>query len=69
MPDVIQRGKQIDYQPNWKGRGKDSYIFAAPVKIGDETAYVAAVVLKGEKNKFYLHEVVDSNGNVYYTQE
>ncbi len=29
-------------EQNWKGRGYDSYIFAAPVDIGDKTTYVAA---------------------------
>ena len=23
VPDVIEKGKQIDYQKNWKGKGKD----------------------------------------------
>ena len=29
-----------------------------------ETAYVAAVVKRTSKNRFYLHEVIDANGNV-----
>ncbi len=66
VPDVIATGKQIDYQQNWKGRGYDSYVFAAPVKLGDQTSYVAAVVLSDSNNRFYLHEVVDENGNLIY---
>lgn len=69
VPDVIANGRQIDYQPNWKGRGYDSYVFAAPVKIGDNTSYVAAVVLKDKTNRFYLHEVVDAEGNLIYRIE
>lgn len=64
VPQVIQRGKQVDYQENWKGRGYDGYVFAAPVEMDGETVYVAAVVKKTSKNRFYLHEVVDSNGNI-----
>ena len=66
VPDVIASGKQIDFQENWKGRGYNSYVFAAPVKIGDQTNYVAAVVLSDSNNRFYLHEVVDENGNLIY---
>lgn len=63
VPEVIQNGKQIDYAENWKGRGKDSYVFAAPVDYGGKKTYVAAVVLKDSENRFYLHEVLDENGN------
>ena len=64
VPQVIQHGKQVDYQENWKGRGYDGYVFAAPVEMDGEPVYVAAVVKKTSKNRFYLHEVVDSNGNI-----
>lgn len=64
VPDVIADGVQIDYQQNWKGRGSDSYVFASPVKINGKTSYMAVVVLKGSNNRFYLHEVVDSDGNI-----
>ena len=64
IPSVIQNGTQIDYQPNWKGRPYDGYVFAAPVSMDGDTVYVAAVVKRTSKNRFYLHEVVDSNGNI-----
>ncbi|MCR4708284.1 MAG: hypothetical protein K5746_10115, partial [Clostridiales bacterium] len=66
VPNVIADGKQIDYQENWKGRGKDSYVFAGPVDLGGQRTYVAAVVMRGADNHFYLHEVVDENGNLIY---
>ena len=69
VPDVIQNGRQIDSVPNWKGRGRDSYVFAAPVDINGKRTYVAAVVLRGEDNRFYLHEVVDADGGVIYMKE
>lgn len=69
VPDVIASGKQIDFQENWKGRGYDSYVFAAPIKIGEKTSYVAAVVLSDTNNRFYLHEVVDENGNLIYSMK
>ncbi len=62
-PSVISQGKQISYTPNWKGRGYESFVFAAPIKINDSTVYVAAVVDKRPNNKFYLSEMIDSNGN------
>lgn len=63
VPEVIQNGKIISYTENWKGRGYDSYVFAAPVTINGVPVYVAAVVNKGPGNKFYLNECVDSEGN------
>ena len=63
VPDVIASGQEISKNSNWKGRGYTSYIFAAPVKIGNDTVYVAAVVDQRPNNKFYLSEMVDSNGN------
>lgn len=70
VPDVISKGRQIDFQPNWKGRGYDTYVFAAPVKVGEETNYVAAVVVSSlETNRHYLHEVIDENGNIIYKRK
>lgn len=64
IPEVLRRGQQIDFQQNWKGRPYDGYVFAAPVTMDGETAYVAAVVKRTSKNRFYLHEVIDANGHV-----
>lgn len=64
IPEVLRHGQQIDFQQNWKGRPYDGYVFAAPVTMDGETAYVAAVVKRTSKNRFYLHEVIDANGNV-----
>ena len=64
IPNVLRNGVQIDYQQNWKGRAYDGYVFAAPVTLDGDTVYVAAVVKRTSKNTLYLHEVVDSNGNV-----
>lgn len=66
VPDVIANGKQIDHQTNLKNRGYDTYIFAAPVKIGNKNGYVGVVVSKHkESNRYYLHEVIDSDGNIF----
>lgn len=64
IPEIIRKGQQIDFQQNWKGRAYDGYVFAAPVTMDGETVYVAAVVKQTSKNRFYLHEVVDADGNV-----
>lgn len=64
IPSVIEKGIQIDVQNNWKGRAYGGYIFAAPVTMDGRTVYVAAVVKQTSKNRFYLHEVVDSDGNI-----
>lgn len=69
VPSVIESGQQIDYQPNWKGRGYDTYVFAAPVDIGGQRSYVAAVVRSDSANRFYLHEVIDGDGNRIYIKK
>lgn len=66
VPAVIQQGKQIAYRENWKGRGYDSFVFAAPVEYRGETAYVTAIVVRDNANRYYLHEAVDQNGNLIY---
>ena len=74
VPAVLENGKQIDFETNWKDRKYDTYIFAAPVEIKTGTGeteinYVAAVVKKsGTSNRYYLHEVVDRYGDVIYTK-
>jgi len=60
VPAVIENGKIIDAQQNWKGRGADTFIVAAPITINGEEHYLGAVVSKtGENNRFYLHEVIE----------
>ncbi len=64
IKEVIEKGYIIKTNLNWKGRGYDSYMIAAPVGLGDATVYVAAVVNRDQRtNKFYLDEVVDQDGN------
>lgn len=64
IKEVIEKGYIIKTNLNWKGRGYDSYMIAAPVGLGDATVYVAAVVNRDQgTNKFYLDEVVDQDGN------
>ena len=66
VPAVIQNGVQIGYAENWKGRQKDSYVFAAPVVYKGNMAYIGVIVEKDlQSGMYYVHEVVDNNGNVY----
>lgn len=60
VPDVIERGKIIDAQRNWKSRGYNTVVMAAPIEVGKEPYYVAAVIernLGAESQRYYLHEV------------
>lgn len=59
VPDVLEKGKVIDFQKNWKGRGLDTAVIAAPITIGGKP-YLAGVVLRrsASENRFYLHEVL-----------
>lgn len=70
VPDVIKNGKQIDAQENWKGRGYDTVVFAAPIEIGGEASYMGVVVRKNPTDSnYYLHEVVDENGNIIFIKK
>ena len=58
VPDIVRRGTVFDQKSNWKGRGYDTSVIAAPVRIGD-TDYAGEVVVKTGKDRqgLYLHEV------------
>ncbi|MGM9629034.1 MAG: hypothetical protein ACI3V4_13280 [Faecousia sp.] len=59
IPDVLARGRVVDYQENWKGRGYDTAVVAAPIQIGNEE-YIMGIVLNRNltENRFYVHEVM-----------
>ena len=58
VEDVIRNGIVFDRQENWKGRGYDTAVIAAPVTIKD-LEYICEVVVEQRSNRqgFYLHEV------------
>lgn len=65
VPYVIEKGKIIDYQRNWKDRGYDTVIIAAPVEIKGNTTYVGVVAIKETENsRYYLHEVITKEGDI-----
>ena len=58
IPNAIKHGEIINYQKNWKNRGYDTAIFAAPITINGEKHFLAAVInVELDKNSYYLHEV------------
>ncbi len=74
VPDVIRHGKVVDYQVNWKDRGYDTAVVAAPITMETETKdktvaeeYLMGVVLirSMRTNRFYVHEVlpIKKDGN------
>lgn len=67
VPEVIKYGLQVDFQENFKNRGYDTYTFAAPY-ITEEGKRVLGVIVKQDanSNRYYLHEVVDENGDIIY---
>lgn len=70
VPDVIQKGRVFDRQKDWKGRGYDTAVIAAPISIG-EKEYICEVVVEQRSNRqgFYVHEVEikEKLGNVFKT--
>ena len=58
VPDVIKKGKILDVQYNWKGRGYDTVIVAAPVVFSGQNAIEGVILRKKSINDdFYLHEI------------
>lgn len=67
VPDVIRNGQEIAHETNWKGRNYDTYIFAAPIDYKGATDYLGVIVTKDSaSSRYYVHEVVDANGNVLF---
>jgi hypothetical protein len=64
VPAVLEHGKVIDYQANWKGRGYDTAVVAAPITMGGEE-YLEGIVLirRNQTNRFYVHEVLMAKNN------
>ena len=63
VPSVIEKGKIIDYQPNWQGKGIRTYIIAAPITINsgeNKGEYWLGVIAQADRNsqRLYAHDVV-----------
>ena len=58
LPEILEQGEIADHQKNWKGRGYDTVVLAAPVEIAGHEHLVFAVVNRKGKNKYYVHEVL-----------
>ena len=58
VPEVIAKGRVLEDQKNWKGRGYDSVTLAAPIQIAGKDFIAVAIVIREQgKQRFYLHEV------------
>lgn len=70
VPEVIKNGKQIGYIENVDGKGYDSYVFAAPINYKGAKDYLGVIVTKDvQSGKYYVHEVVDGEGNLIYGEK
>lgn len=58
VPEVIMHGRIFNKHQNWKNRGYDTLVIAAPVEIAGKR-YIEEVVVKKTAGRqgFYLHEV------------
>lgn len=62
VPKVLEKGKILRYEENWKDRKYDSVVIGAKVKIKEgefagEYYELCVVKMNKETNKMYLHEV------------
>ena len=64
LPSILTKGRLISRRGPYPGHNYNSYIFAAPVDIGNERCYVGALVIQDDKTQRYkLHEVLATNKN------
>ena len=69
VPDVIEKGMVIDYQPSWKGGKYDTALIVAPTTIVNEKGvpeeYITGVIVRRNQDtqKFYTHDAVSVNIN------
>lgn len=69
VPEVLRKGKVIEYHYNWKGRKYDTATVAAPVTVAGERSYVAAILLKtSDDDVFYLHEIETEGASSFTTR-
>lgn len=62
---VIEKGRQIYTRINHKGRGYDTYTFAAPVNINGKHGIVGVIVRKTTSLKYDVHRVLAPDGTVF----
>ncbi len=65
VPSVIKHGIEISRHNNHKARGYASVTFAARVLIGDKEGVMAVTVVKTVENRYKMHRVFTSDGNVF----
>lgn len=61
IPDVIKHGRVVDYADNWKQRGYDTAMIAAPITIGGKPYFVGCRVMRRldvMSQRYYIHEVI-----------
>lgn len=60
VPQVIENGKIVDYQENWKNRSEDTVVLSAPILIDKIQYYMGVILLRDNSHdlqRFYLHEI------------
>ena len=61
LPQVLEQGEIIAHNGPYEGHWYDSYVISAPVRVGNETVYVGALVIKDTKQRYKLHEVLTAS--------
>lgn len=61
IPDVLKHGHVVEYSSNWKDRGYDTALVAAPITIGGEPYFAGCRVMRkvnDNSQRYYIHEVI-----------
>ena len=59
IPAVIEKGKIIDISRDFDGKPIKNTLIAAPIQIGEKAGILAVRLrlVKGNDNKFYVHDI------------
>ncbi len=61
IPDVLKHGRVVEYSDNWKDRGYDTALVAAPITIGGEPYFAGCRVMRkvnDNSQRYYIHEAI-----------
>ena len=69
VPDVLEKGKIIDYQKDWKSRSYDTFVLAAPIRVANGRFAgeydIGAIAIRAEASqRYYLHEKKKKKGRL-----
>lgn len=71
VPEVLEKGKVLQFNKDWKSRGYDTAVIGGKIKVADgkyagDYYQICIVKVDANQNRMYLHEVqvIKTDGNI-----